>query len=95
LIEHFDHEGTTRIIAAHFANVKPGGTVFITFPTPTRLYRIARKVIELLGLWIFHDERPLGMNEVVEEANRHGDLLHSEINWWILLTQGIVVYRVR
>lgn len=81
------------MIERHFEFTKPGGIVLITFPTPTFLYRGIRGLAELFRLWIFHDERPLRFDEVETVCDRFGDRLHREINWWIGLTQGILVYR--
>ena len=64
LVEHFNPSETRRAIHAHFDVLRPGGIAIISFPTPTLLYRITRKTIELLGMWKFHDERPLTAGEV-------------------------------
>lgn len=93
LIEHFDEVGTGKIIKQHFEFVKPGGIVLITFPTPTWLYKISRLIIESMGKWIFVDERPIKFEEVLKEISQYGKLLYREINWPIILTQGIVVIR--
>ena len=93
LIEHFDVEGTARAIAAHFLHVRPGGIVLITFPTPTWLYVAARTVAEAARAWRFPDERPLSLQEVIQECAKHGEILHTTINWPIIFTQGIVVVR--
>lgn len=93
LIEHFDKNGTEKLIETHFKSVETGGLILITFPTPTPLYRIARKISEALGLWIFHDERPLKKEEVETTANKWGQQLHYSINWPIIFTQGIVIYK--
>ncbi len=90
LIEHFDPERTARAIRAHFEATRPGGLVIIFFPTPTRLYRMVRSVSEALGLWVFHDERPLEIAEVLGEMERHGRVVFQGINWWIGLTQAMV-----
>jgi trans-aconitate methyltransferase len=95
LIEHFDRAGTSRAIAAHFEQARPGGLVIITYPTPTWLYRLVRGAAERLGVWSFPDERPLHDEEVVREAARHGDVLEVRTNWAIGLTQGILVARRR
>ena len=42
LIEHFTPKDTRRAVLAHFDLLRPGGCVILTFPTPTRLYRVAR-----------------------------------------------------
>ena len=93
LIEHFEPAGTAAVIRKHFASVRPGGLVIITFPTPTLPYRATRWVAELLGVWRFPDERPLTFNEVETEVRNYGTILESRINWAIVLTQGIVVAR--
>jgi hypothetical protein len=67
--------------------------VIITFPTPTWLYRVTRRLAELAGVWAFPDERPLDMAEVTGEIARHGDLLEGRIHWPMVLTQAMVVAR--
>lgn len=93
LIEHFNKKGTASLIKTHFDSVKKGGLVLITFPTPTFLYKIARRLSELFGLWIFHDERPLSTQEVDFIAQQFGQKLHSSINWPIIFTQAVVIYK--
>ncbi|MBU1194136.1 MAG: class I SAM-dependent methyltransferase [Proteobacteria bacterium] len=93
LIEHFDQKGTQKAIQAHFEILKPGGYAVITFPTPTFLYRISRFISQKLGLWIFHDERPLMITEVLETAQNYGRLLEYKIIWPIFFTQGLAVFK--
>ncbi|NOX33288.1 MAG: class I SAM-dependent methyltransferase [Deltaproteobacteria bacterium] len=93
LIEHFDKNGTQRAIKAHFDLLKPDGYAVITFPTPTFLYRIARFIAEKLGLWIFHDERPLLIEDVLETAMKYGEPVEYRIIWPIIFTQGLVVFK--
>lgn len=93
LIEHFEVDGTSDCIKSHFYAAKPNGLVLITFPTPTFLYRIIRKCAEMLNVWDFPDERPLGFPEVKASCEPYGELLHDSINWKIGLTQGYVLYR--
>ena len=93
LIEHFSVEGTRNAVLAHMEVLKPGGTLILGFPTPTFLYRAARKVSELLGMWIFHDERPLKMEEVLNTIEPMGEVLESGILWSIVLTQAFIVLR--
>jgi glycosyltransferase involved in cell wall biosynthesis len=95
LIEHFLPQNTARAIQTHFACARPGSLIIITFPTPTWLYVMARRFTELLGLWKFPDERPLKINEVVNEMAKHGEILHISINWPVVFTQGFVVARVK
>ncbi len=93
LIEHFSTKRTQKAIQAHFKRVKDDGLVIITFPTPTWLYRIVRKLAEWAHLWIFHDETPLKMDFVIDEAKKYGTILYARINWLTILTQGVVIIR--
>ena len=93
LIEHFDPAKTVRAITAHIQALRPGGIAIITYPTPTWLYRATRSLAELTGQWIFWDERPLLHEEPERTLCRQGEILHRETNWWIFLTQGIIVVR--
>jgi hypothetical protein len=93
LIEHFNIEDTAKVIARHFEITKSGGLVLITFPTPTWLYLLTRKLLTWLGCWRFYDERPLDFAEVKNTVSRYGEILHESINWGVILTQGIIVAR--
>jgi putative flippase GtrA/SAM-dependent methyltransferase len=93
LIEHFDPAETRKAVQAHFDVLRPGGVAIISFPTPTLLYRITRKLIELLGMWKFHDERPLMLQEVTASVEQCGDVLRTKTLWPLLLTQELLVAR--
>jgi cyclopropane fatty-acyl-phospholipid synthase-like methyltransferase len=93
LIEHFTPTQTASVIGQHFSCARPGGLVVITFPTPTLLYRITRRLAEAASVWRFPDERPLLMDEVLAAVARQGAVLSSFINWPVVLTQGVVVAR--
>jgi hypothetical protein len=95
LVEHFDPERTREAILAHFRLLRPGGTAIITFPTPTLLYRMARSLIEAIGKWKFHDERPLKPAEVVAAVSERAEVLHRETLWPLILTQHVVVAHKR
>ena len=95
LIEHFDPQETRKAVQAHFDVLRPGGVAIISFPTPTLLYRLTRGLIEMLGMWKFHDERPLARGEVTASVEECGDVLKSETLWPLLLTQELVVARKR
>jgi hypothetical protein len=95
LIEHFSVEDTKKAIISHFTCMKKEGILIMSFPTPTFLYRITRKISELLGLWIFHDERPLEIQEVTDTVKQFGDILDQKILWSIVLTQGFIIARKR
>lgn len=93
LIEHFSREETRTAIRSHFNILEDGGLALIFFPTPTFLYKITRFSSESLGLWIFHDERPIPMQEAREEIKKYGEIVFEKINWPIFLTQGIIAAR--
>ncbi|QCK88184.1 class I SAM-dependent methyltransferase [Phreatobacter aquaticus] len=94
LIEHFEPKDTARMIHAHFEAAIPGGLVLITYPTPTLPYRTIRGAAEMLGVWKFHDERPLAYDEVGREMEKYGQIIFRKMNWFIGLTQEILVARV-
>jgi hypothetical protein len=71
--------------------VKPGGYLVLFFPTPTWLYRLTRKLSELLRLWIFHDERPLFPDEITSILPNDSRLKISYTIWPIFLTQAVLV----
>ena len=93
LVEHFDAGETAQVIRAHEGLMKDTGFCIITFPTPTCLYRTARKFAELLKVWKFPDERPLTFSEVVSVVEQFGTVLHRSVIWPIILTQGVIVFR--
>jgi glycosyltransferase involved in cell wall biosynthesis/SAM-dependent methyltransferase len=93
LIEHFDPEETRKAVQAHFDVLRPGGIAIISFPTPTLLYRITRRLIEWVGMWKFHDERPLTLREVTASVEECGDVLTTKTLWPLLLTQELIVAR--
>jgi len=93
LIEHFDPEDTRKAVHAHFDVLRPGGLLILSFPTPTLLYRITRKLIESLGMWKFPDERALTPDEVAASVEEYGDVLTTKTLWPLLLTQSLVVAR--
>jgi len=95
LVEHFDPPGTRAAVLAHFDALRPGGTLILTFPTPTPLYRATRRLIEMLGMWKFHDERPLGAAEVSEAIRERGDIVYRKTLWPLILTQHLIVARKR
>jgi glycosyltransferase involved in cell wall biosynthesis len=95
LIEHFEPAGTRKVIRTHFDLVRSGGVVLVSYPTPTVLYRGTRRVLELLGLWSFPDERPLRFAEIADAVGDRGDLLSRRMMWPLLLTQEMAVFRKR
>ncbi len=93
LIEHFSVENTRQSIMTHLKVLKENRILVLGFPTPTFLYRITRKISQWLGMWMFHDERPLKIKEVVDVLKPHGDVLETQIIWPIFLTQAMVVFK--
>lgn len=95
LIEHFSPSDTSKIIQKHFSCSKPDGLVIITFPTPTWLYKTVRFVSEQCHAWIFHDETPLYVADVLAEVAQYGHIVTSYINWGTILTQGVIVAKTK
>jgi putative flippase GtrA/phospholipid N-methyltransferase len=94
LVEHFSREDTAKAIRAHFSVVREGGLVILSFPTPTALYRLARRLCEAAGLWRFPDERPLDREEVLAIAREHGTVLLGKMLWPLVFTQYLIAVRV-
>lgn len=93
LIEHFDAPTTAKVVETHFRMAKPGGIVLMTFPTPTRKYRMTRKLMEWIRVWKFYDERPLLPEEVLQAASPFGTLLESTLMDHMPLTQQLMIFR--
>ncbi|MBU1997526.1 MAG: glycosyltransferase [Candidatus Omnitrophica bacterium] len=93
LIEHFEKQQTKLMIKRHFDAVKDGGFVFVTFPKGTFIYRSIRFVAEQIGVWKFHDERPMDFNEVIAICSEYCELFHKYTNHWIFLTQGACLFK--
>ncbi len=93
LIEHFSKENRRKIIQRHFEWCKKGGIVLITFPTPTLQYKIFRKTMEWIGVWQFWDEKPLYADEIMDVLKENGIILKIYVNYWLPLTQTVVVVR--
>lgn len=93
LIEHFNPPETRRAVLAHFELLRPGGYAVLSFPTPTILYRVARSVCEIAGLWKFPDERPLDREEVLGVVKDCGQLIHEELLWPLVFTQQLLIVR--
>ena len=95
LIEHFDAKQTLEAVQAHFDVLRVGGIAIITFPTPTLLYRLARRSLEVLGMWKFPDERPLEPREVIAAIGGQAEVLNGRTLWPLILTQYLIVARKR
>ncbi len=93
LVEHFDRKGTKLAIRSHLASARPGGVILLTFPTPTWLYRVSRWFCERIGVWKFHDERPLERDEVMDAIGTDAEVMHEEILWPLVFTQRMMVFR--
>jgi hypothetical protein len=93
LVEHFDPAETRQAVLSHFDILRSGGIAIITFPTPTWLYRAARKLIETIGMWKFPDERPLSPSEVAAAVRERAAILEQKTLWPLILTQHIIVAR--
>jgi glycosyltransferase involved in cell wall biosynthesis len=95
LVEHFDPKETREAILAHFDPLPPGGVAIISYPTPTLLYRAARKLLEIAGLWQFPDERPLLRGEVAAAIAERADVVYEKTLWPLILTQHFIVAKKR
>jgi putative flippase GtrA len=93
LVEHFDVTGTAAVVRAHFTLAAPLGTVVMSFPTPTLLYRSTRRALEVAGLWRFPDERPLQLREVLEAVPEGWHPVDGRVLWPLVLTQQLIVFR--
>lgn len=93
LVEHFSPSGTKKMLERHFECCRPGGLVLVSFPCPTSLYKCTRRAMEALGVWQFHDERPLEPAEVRSVMGQHGVELLDKLDIRMGLTQLIVVFR--
>lgn len=93
LVEHFGPDGTRAAVRAHLRILRPGGVCLLSFPTPTLPYRATRRMAELLGMWAFPDERPLGRREVAAALEPESAVVETSILWPIVLTQMFVVAR--
>jgi SAM-dependent methyltransferase len=93
LVEHFRPRETRAAVLAHFDYLRPGGTLIVTFPTPTLLYRATRRFIEALGMWSFPDERPLQPQEVMDAVRERGEAIREKVLWPLMLTQYMIVAR--
>jgi SAM-dependent methyltransferase len=93
LIEHFHPEDTRKAVSAHLDLVRPGGTLILTFPTPTVIYQSTRRLLEACGQWEFPDERPLALTEVVSGLNGSAQIVYTKVLWPLLLTQQVLVAR--
>ncbi len=91
LVEHFSRTDTRRAIEAHFDLLKPGGWALISFPTPTWLYRMARGAATTLGLWHFHDERPMRPEEAITAMESRGRVSFQKVLWPLVFTQCMIV----
>jgi SAM-dependent methyltransferase len=91
LIEHFPLHERQKVIRVHFDLLKPGGIAILSFPTPTFLYLMTRQLSKMLNLWIWHDEIPLEVDEVIQLMNPFGTVKETKILWPMILTQAMIV----
>lgn len=91
VIEHFRGQNIETVIQNHFKYCKKNGYVLISFPTPTIQYCFTRKVMEILHVWQFGDEKPLRYEDVKDYFERCGNVKNLEFNKKLPLTQLIVV----
>jgi cyclopropane fatty-acyl-phospholipid synthase-like methyltransferase len=94
LLEHFDAPQIDELIRLHKRWVRDDGLVLIAVPTPTPSYHVVRWIAEVLGLWQFHDERPIARRRLVDLMRRRQLTILSERTLWLqLLTQSVIAAR--
>ncbi len=93
LIEHFNKKNTAKVIGAHFDCVQPNGYTMISFPTPTFKYRTVRRIMEILGVWQFWDERPLLCGEVEKVIKNYGVIVDKCLMKRMPLTQMLYLIK--
>lgn len=91
LVEHFRGENIEKIILNHYRLCNTGGMVLITVPTPTIQYRLIRKCMEILNVWVFPDEKPIQYRDISDIINKYGEVVDVKINRKLPLTQLIIV----
>lgn len=91
VIEHFRGKDIEKVIQNHFKCCKKGGFVLISFPTPTLKYRIIRKIMEILHIWQFKDEKPLLFEDVKDHFEIYGNIISVELNKKLPLSQLLVL----
>ncbi len=82
VVEHFSKDDRIKLLKLHYDATKNGGYCIIFAPTPTLTYRFIRRVNELLGTWIFHDETPISKEDLIYEAKSVGFEVISTSTFW-------------
>ena len=49
--------------------------------------------MEWIGVWQFWDEKPLYADEIMDVLKENGIILKIYVNYWLPLTQTVVVVR--
>lgn len=94
VIEHLKKTKRLELLKKHYKTTKPGGFCMVYFPTPTRSYRLFRKIHEKLNSWKFHDEVPLKKERVIEEMKDFGfKPIGIDYFWRYYLTEVGVLFR--
>lgn len=91
LIEHFRGDDIKKVIKQHFDRCSVGGTVLISFPTPTKKYLLVRSFMEKCGVWQFNDEKPIRFDEVKDNFEEYGEIQSHFLNKKLPLTQYVVI----
>lgn len=88
VVEHFDQSQRMKLIEKHFNLTKHSGYTIIFVPTPTLSYKLFRKIADMTGHWIFHDEVPMKLaelQEIVGKSNR--EIISVSYFWPFFLTE--------
>ena len=97
VIEHFEQEKRLDLLKKHRDATKLNGYCILYSPTPTKSYRIFRKILELFRSWKFIDEVPLKEEIIVKEMEALGfTKIKTTYFWKYFLTEvGIIFKRVK
>lgn len=93
LIEHFNPSDTARLVRHHFETARTGGLVVISFPTPTAIYKVFRRFLEMTGQFPPLFERPIEEGEILPVLSGLGTTVETYKIWTTILTQLLVVTR--
>ncbi|MBX7232351.1 MAG: class I SAM-dependent methyltransferase [Bdellovibrionales bacterium] len=87
LIEHFLPAETKKLTELHFKLTKLDGLVFMSFPTPTLIYKGFRKFLEITHRFPPLFERPIQIREIEDLITSQGTKLEIFRVWSTILTQ--------
>lgn len=95
LVEHFTDPDRQRLLKVHAAHTTQHGYCIIFVPTPSFAYRTIRAIREVLGLWIYTDEVPLPVQQLIGEVEDVGlRVVGVTCFWrWYLTEVGVIAVK--